>query len=168
MLAFFNADEIFEIAIDIERNGEEFYRSSAALASDADVKKLFEFLITQEQTHRETFENMRKDLPKKFSLPESFDPLGEAAMYLKVLADSHIFNNPEAKKKVAAGLSDINEAIDFALAFEKDSILLFSQMREITYVELGKTQVDSIINEEKKHVIQLMDVKREIEGGGGT
>ena len=166
MAVFFNADEVFEIAVNIELNGERFYKASAGLTSEPKVKKLFEFLIMQEQIHRKTFEDMRKDLPTKFTLPVTFDPAGEAAAYLKALADSHIFNNPEGKKKVAAGISDLSPALDFALSFEKDSVLFYDQMKAITSSELGKNQIDSIINEEKKHILLLLDMKRTIRRGG--
>jgi rubrerythrin len=166
MAALFNADEIFEIAVDIERNGEAFYSASADVAEDDDVKKLFEYLVTQEQMHRMIFENMRKEMPAKFSLPETYDPAGEGALYLKALADSHIFNKPEEKKKIATGLADVDEALDFALAFEKDSVLFYSQMTDITYSDAGREHVNKIIKEEKKHIIQLLDLKRKLAEGG--
>ena len=41
----FNADEIFEIAEQIERNGARFYREAAGNASDADVKNMLQELL---------------------------------------------------------------------------------------------------------------------------
>ena len=160
MAGFFNADEVFEIAIDIEKNGEQFYAASAALASELKVKELFDFLVTQEQAHRILFEDMRNDLPAKLTLPAHFDPQGEAAMYLQALAGSHVFNDADAKKKAASGISDLNEALDFALTLEKDSVIFYQQMKEITISQTGRDPVESIIKEEKKHIIQLSDMKR--------
>ena len=45
MSFLFNADELFEIAIDIEENGKKFYDQAAAKSDDARVKDLFGFSV---------------------------------------------------------------------------------------------------------------------------
>jgi len=61
MPAFFNVDEIFEIAVDIERNGEEFYRSSAALASEPG-KDQVNSIINEEKKHIIQLSDMKNKL----------------------------------------------------------------------------------------------------------
>ena len=58
----FNADEIFEMAEQIERNGEEFYRKMAESISDAQVSQLFLDLAAMEAEHEKVFASMRADL----------------------------------------------------------------------------------------------------------
>ena len=47
----FNADEIFEMAEQIERNGAKFYREAAENASDADVKEMLLSMAAMEDGH---------------------------------------------------------------------------------------------------------------------
>ena len=58
----FNADEIFEMAEQIERNGAKFYREAAEKSSDADIKKMLQDLAAMEDGHQLTFSQMRKEL----------------------------------------------------------------------------------------------------------
>ena len=51
----FNADEIFEMAEQIERNGAAFYREAAGITSDADVKEMLLSLAAMEEGHQKTF-----------------------------------------------------------------------------------------------------------------
>ena len=47
----FNADEVFEMGMDIEMNGEAYYRKAAELTEDPDIKKIFEELMAAENQH---------------------------------------------------------------------------------------------------------------------
>ncbi|HRS71257.1 MAG TPA: ferritin family protein, partial [Anaerohalosphaeraceae bacterium] len=62
MAITFNADEIFEMAEEIERNGAAFYREAAAKASREDIKKMLLDLAAMEEGHEQTFAQMRKKL----------------------------------------------------------------------------------------------------------
>ena len=49
----FNADEVFEMGMDIEQNGEAYHRKAAELTEDPEIKKIFDDLMTAEQQHYE-------------------------------------------------------------------------------------------------------------------
>ena len=51
----FNADEIFEMAEQMERNGEKFYKDAAATIGDEAHKKLLLNLAAMEVDHEKTF-----------------------------------------------------------------------------------------------------------------
>ena len=51
----FNADEVFEIAEQIERNGAKFYRTSAKNISDVNNKNFLIQLAEMEDEHEKTF-----------------------------------------------------------------------------------------------------------------
>jgi len=55
----FNADEVFEIAEQIERNGAKFYRTVAENVTDADKRKILINLAEMEDEHEQTFKTMR-------------------------------------------------------------------------------------------------------------
>jgi rubrerythrin len=57
-MALLTGDEIVEIAVRLEENGEAFYTTAGQRAKDTTVKALFEDLAMQEQHHRRTFAQM--------------------------------------------------------------------------------------------------------------
>ena len=58
----FNADDVFEMAEQIERNGAVFYRKAAADIKDPDAKNFLSDLAAMEDSHEKTFSTMRKKL----------------------------------------------------------------------------------------------------------
>ena len=79
----FSADEIFEIAEDIERNGAKFYREAAEKASDKETRAFLLEMATMEEGHDTVFAEMRKELSKELKQPTTFDPDNQAAQYLQ-------------------------------------------------------------------------------------
>ncbi|MBN1456465.1 MAG: hypothetical protein JW912_01280, partial [Sedimentisphaerales bacterium] len=58
----FSADEIFEMAEEIERNGAKFYRKAAKNAATKDIKDMLVNMAVMEDGHEKTFAEMRKEL----------------------------------------------------------------------------------------------------------
>ena len=92
----FSADEIFEVAEQLERNGAKFYRDAAAKVSDASAKDMLKELAAMEDDHLKIFQDMRKELGPKMKASTVFDPDGESAAYLRSLADTRIFFKKES------------------------------------------------------------------------
>ena len=65
MSTAFNADEVFEMAEEIERNGARFYREAAAKAANREVKEMFLGMASMEDGHLRTFQEMRKSLTEQ-------------------------------------------------------------------------------------------------------
>ena len=68
----FSADEIFEIALEIERNGAKFYRSAADSISNTDKKQLLLHLAEMEDEHEQTFKTMRTQLTTDEKIQDQF------------------------------------------------------------------------------------------------
>ena len=101
----YSADEIFDMAEQIERNGAKFYRDAAESVSDAETKDFLLMLAKMEDNHLRTFSNMRAELSGREMESPTFDPNNEAALYLKSLADSKIFTVPiTLVSKVSTGV----------------------------------------------------------------
>jgi rubrerythrin len=145
----FNADDVFEIAEQIEENGASFYLKASEKISDERLKKLFTDLSSMEIDHRKTFSSMRKSLSEKEKRPTVFDPVDESARYLKALADLRIFYGKQAES------FSIESILLNAIIAEKDSIVFYIGMKDIVPHSLGRDKIDRIINEEKKH-LQLL------------
>jgi rubrerythrin len=152
----FSADEIFEIAEQIERNGARFYRQMAENISDKPIRKLFLDFAAMEDDHEKAFALMRADLSDKERESMVFDPEGEASLYLRALADMRVFDKkaekdfvlpaelPEREKNVKVFQEAINR--------EKDSIVFYLGMKELVPENLGREKIDGIIQEEMKHI----------------
>ncbi len=151
----FSADEVFEMGMDIEKNGEAYYRKAAALTKDAGIKAVFADLMKQEHVHYEIFKGLRDKLPPKASLPTVADPESEEYLYLDALVKSRLFNNVHEAESLAAKVGNEIEALKAALTFEKDTVLFFQMMQNMTDERLGRSEIDRLIEEEHKHIVRI-------------
>jgi rubrerythrin len=142
----FSADEIFEIAEQIERNGAKFYRTAADNIPDSHKKKLLNDLAAMEDEHEQTFKKMRSELNDDQKVLTTFDPNGESESYLRALADTRVFY----EKKI--NTTSFKEILTSAIAAEKDSIVFYIGMKEVVPAYLGKEKLDGIIKEEMSHI----------------
>ena len=142
----FNADEIFEMAEQLEKNGAAFYRKAAEAASEDDIKQLLAEFAEMEDQHEKTFAKLRKGLSDTEKASTVFDPGGETALYLKALADTRVFFKKEIDTTSA------EEIFKAALLAEKDSIVFYLGMKEMIPDKLGKSRLEDIIKEEMGHI----------------
>ena len=99
MSTFFNADEILEIAEQIERNGAKFYRLAAEKVEDIDMKRMLLKLAVEEDQHKQTFEEMKKSLSETEKKVSAFDLFDRPTTFLKAWANGHVFDLNIALKK---------------------------------------------------------------------
>lgn len=142
----FNADEIFEIAEQIERNGANFYRTAAENITDEDKKKLLIHLAEMEDDHEKTFKTLRDELSENEKTMTTFDPEDETADYLRLLADTRVFYEKEVD------VTSLNEVFKTAITAEKDSIVFYLGMKNVVPSHQGKDWLDRIIKEEMDHI----------------
>lgn len=142
----FNADEIFEIAEQIEQNGAEFYRTAAKNIDDEGKKNLLIHLAEMEDDHKKTFHTLRKQLTQDAQRLTTFDPDNMMEEYLRSLADTRVFY----EKKIS--MDSLKEILLSALSTEKDSIVFYLGIKEIVPPHLGQEKLDDIIKEEMEHI----------------
>ncbi len=148
----FNADEIFEMAEQIERNGAKFYRVAADSAS-ADGRKLFLRLAEMEDKHEKIFAAMRDELGNAEKRYTTSDPDNQAALYLQAMVYGKVFDlDPSA---ALGGTETISDILNTAIGLEKDSIVFYQSMKEIVPRTAGKEKIDAIITEEIGHIVNL-------------
>jgi rubrerythrin len=152
MALMYSAFEIYEMGIEIEKNGKKFYSACAQSAESADVKKLCEELSQWETQHVAIFEKLQKDLPDSARRETTFDPDNELGMYLKAAADSHIFAVNTDIAALTSSLRTAGDILGMALSFEKDSVVLYASMLNMVPEHLGKKTIEKIIEEELKHI----------------
>ncbi len=146
MMYDFNADDIFEMAEQLERNGAAFYRNAAKADGSGQSRALLLKLAAMEEDHEKTFSQMRAQLSAKEKAATVFDPEGESVAYLRALADTRVF----FEKQIDT--SSLEAVLKDAIAAEKDSILFYVGMREEIPQNLGRERLDSVIKEEMGHI----------------
>ena len=148
----FNADEIFEMAEQIERNGAKFYREAAENASEADVKEMLLSMAAMEDGHEITFSNMRKELSAEDQESNVFDPDNEVALYLQTMADFHGTEGRVSSTEKLTGNESVAEVLRIALQAEKNSIAFYVGIKDLLVTKSGKQKIQAIIIEEMAHV----------------
>jgi len=151
----FNANEIFQIAEHIERNGARFYRKAADNAPDEKTKQMLLEMADMEAGHMRTFEHMRRYLSSKEKTATVFDPDNKASVYLKTMADTRGSEGKKSLTEELTGAESIEEILKIALNAEKDSIIYYFGLRSFVPPRAGRDKIEAIIAEEIRHIATL-------------
>ena len=125
------------------------------------LSQLFLDLAAMEAEHEKIFASMRTDLADPDQKPTVFDPEGEAALYLRALADLQVFGREEKKdfilSKDLPEQDRIRRILRAAIGLEKESIVFYLGMKELVPENLGKSRIDDIMKEEMGHIRLLIN-----------
>ena len=157
MSVYFNADEIFEMAEEIERNGARFYRRAAKGAGESRTRHRLLELASMEEDHEKIFASMRKELADQQWAALAYDPQGEVALYLQAMAAGKVFDVKSDPTKRLSGKETMEEILHIAIGLEKDSIIFYLGIKDMVPEELGKDKIDRIIKEEMSHITTLTE-----------
>jgi len=155
----FTIQEIVEIAIEIEKNGEVFYRMLSESANIAPLRDLFKNLSEAEKKHKAKFEEILKSVGG-YQISEIYYA-DEYMGYMKAIADEQVFKKDLSAVDVAKSVKSSKEAIDLAIDFEKDSIIFLHEMQDIID-EDEKDTVKKLLNEERDHIRRLSAMKSQM------
>ncbi len=142
----FNADDIFEIAEQLEKNGAKFYSNAAEGISDPGSKTFLLKLAEMEVEHEKIFKSLRATLTANEKTPTVFDPQDEAVLYLRALADTRVFFEKETT------YASMKEILKSAIEAEKDSIVFYLGMKDAVPEKSGRNRIEAIIKEEMGHI----------------
>lgn len=165
MFVFGTADDVFGMAIRIEENGFAFDSGAAKRTEETAIKKLFEELANMEQGHVAAFKSLRATIPAALLEPPVWDPEGLAESYLQATADTHIFTIEAAQTRLKNAMT-VEQTIDMAIQFEKDSVAFFLGMKELISDHDGKDEINKLIGAEMEHVRMLSRAKWVFSRGG--
>lgn len=151
-MPIFQATDVIEMALEIEKSGEAFYRAVAEKAQSLEVRALFEDLAQQEVYHFEAFKKLSKTEWSQPVLPQ--DQWDQYLMYLQATVQSAFFQGQDKALALADQVTDEKEAVRLAMGFEKETLLFFHDLRDMVS-ENDKEVVKRIIDEEKSHLRRL-------------
>jgi rubrerythrin len=153
----FTGGELINIAVGIEKRGVAFYDAMAESASNATAKEVFKNLADMEREHIQIFQGMLDEVDK-YQIPETYAE--EYADYFQALVNSALFTDDTMARQMAMQVDDI-QAMELAIGAEKDSILFYSEMKDIMPKPAQPT-VNKVIQEEKSHLRDLSELKRKM------
>ncbi len=149
----FSIREVVEQAVQAEKLGNEFYTKMAEKFHDkSELKKLFELLASHETRHGLSFSGLEDKLTDEE--PEGWD---EVTQYLRAIVDSEFFLGTDKCLPSLEHVKTAAEAIDFALCFERETLLYYHALREALK---DKDIIDAIIKEEKSHIVWLNNLRK--------
>ncbi len=153
----FTADEIFQIAMEMEETGQVFYEVLAAGAANDRVAGLCRRLSEAEKRHYLAFEQMRKDLAVR---PADRPLTWEETVFAQEMLNEAVVPNPRKAREVAAAGS-LLQVLDLAIKMERDSIAFYGHLIPLV-AEAEAKAVQEIIKEEEKHEKELLDAKKSL------
>ncbi len=164
MSVLLSEQEIFNLAMEIEKSGKAFYETVLSTAPDDMTKDLFSFLAQEEQRHYEYFNSLRKQTGNLIVQPEDWDEISE---YIKATTDSRFFIGEDKAIQTAKQAGDVLEAIEIAIGFEKDTLLFFYELLNVT-PEGSREAAKKIVDEEKRHIMLLSEKRKEVKAGASA
>ncbi len=154
----YSTKELMDIAIGIEETGVYFYSTFKDKFKDESFKQIFQFLADEELRHKDVFLGMLKELKDTKGVFTE-----EYYAYLKAIGTTRVFANKDDIDNIAPTLTQPLDIIKIAMDAERDSIVWYSELKEI-YKKDAKSKdiLEKIINEERKHVLTLLDLKEKL------
>ena len=143
----YSIDEIVEMAVQTEILGYRFYTGMAEkFKQDAGLVKLFTTLADKEKQHEKLFVTLKDTVAKKGTEPVQWE---EVSNYMRAFVESEFFLGKGKSLPALDHIKTVNDAVRFALGFEKETLLYFFELRTIV---TEKGVLDEVISEEKSHI----------------
>jgi rubrerythrin len=142
----FKSYEILDIAIKLENNAENLYRSKARELGNETLRELMIWMADEEQKHAQWFASLKNRI--KISDEEALmnevsedlltDFMGKASFSLDDVAFQEI--------------RTVNELVATFIEFEEDTILFYELLQTLITDDDTMKNLNNIIEEEKKHI----------------
>ena len=158
----FSAREIYHLAIQIEKNGEKFFREALEKISSPLLRELIVWIADQELEHQEWFSK------KKAALKDKVDDLdleetGNAVLQ-NILGDQTF----SLKEVDLTSIDNFEDLLRLAIEFENDSILFYEMIGSLVDDEETSNKLQEIIKEERHHIELLQDFEDKEDRGKGA
>ncbi|MHC1727763.1 MAG: ferritin family protein [Syntrophobacteraceae bacterium] len=143
----FTASELFDLAIQVEINGERFYRYALDLVDKESLRDVLRWLADQESQHKDLYREIRENFSTEPG-PQNPASTDEERLVLRAAMGRHAFSLDELN---IASLRDDKELLKAAIAFEDDAILFFEFISSLVSDPKALSTLEEIRREELKH-----------------
>jgi rubrerythrin len=148
-LPLFSIQEILDLAIRLEKNGESVYRNAAAKHSRPDIVSLLEWMADEEVQHARWFSELKRKLET-----DSINPFMEEM-------GREIFTDMLGEKSFShrdVDFSKIDQPHDLVavfIEFEQDTVLFYETLKPFIEDSGTLNNLEKIIAEENNHIAKL-------------
>jgi len=157
MTTTYSADEVFEIAEQIENSGYKFYQAAASNASAKDVKNVFTKLANMELRHAETFATLRAYMVGEQD-SGAYDPDDQTSKYLSAMIAGCVYEDHHGPAAQLTGDEAPADVLRIAIGLERSAIAFYLGIKQAVTCQKTKDSLNAIITEEMSHVVVLTEV----------
>ncbi len=150
-----DVNEILGFAVYIEERGYEFYVEAMKKFPEPRATELFQYLADEEFKHEKVF----KMLMEQDGDIRKGERDAEYQAYMREFVKAHQLGDKEAINAKLSRLSTLEDILDLAMGFEKDSIVFFSQLKDL-YAKGHSAAIEKVIREEMGHLRKIFQMKR--------
>jgi rubrerythrin len=154
----FTVLELFDLASQIEANGEQFYRYALTRVRRDSFIDLLGWLADQELLHKSAFAGMKEKIAGGGEPVPSFPSLSREV--LRGAMGRHAFSLDELR---IDSIRDEEEILKAALLFEEDTIMFFEFISPFISDPVAISVLEKIREEESHHKQLLMEKIVEIQ-----
>ncbi len=147
--------EGLRIAVEMERRGVEFYRRAARLTKSLHIVKMLEELAAEEEGHQREFSKLMENQCACRSAEAAVCYSGETSAYLSAIAADIVFTGGLMEVGRRGGFDSLPAILTTAIDSEKNSILFYSELRDLTGDPDTQQAFGSVISQEKVHLAKL-------------
>jgi rubrerythrin len=151
--SMFSLREVFDLAIQIEKNGEKYYRDATKKVSNLSLRSMLEWLAEQEEKHLSWFSERKEGLETNKDDLE-LEEMGGSILQGIVGDQSFSLREADLSK-----IDSVEALIQLAIEFEKDSILFYEMIGSLIDDTETSEKLDEIIAEENHHIELLEDFR---------
>ncbi|HHX63723.1 MAG TPA: hypothetical protein GX702_02420 [Chloroflexi bacterium] len=151
MSILLSGTDVIDLAVQLETQGEAFYRQAGQNTAAPEAAALFAELAEEEARHRETFQGLSSAIRVTEIDPTTWE---EAAGYIEATINREFFGPDAPILEAAAAGNDLPTLFRRAIAFEQQTLLFFYTLRDLVQ-PANRHIIDRIIAEEKRHVFNL-------------
>lgn len=147
----FTAEEILEMAIRIERNGEQTYREAIRQAANPKIAELLGWMADEEHQHADFFTRMKETMG-----PSADNPVADA--FGHEILDKLLGNQNFSLEDVDfAKIEQVEELIGVFIEFEEDTVLFYQMLESFLQDDKARQELRRVIDEEQRHIQKLKD-----------
>ncbi len=145
----FTAQDILDIAIRLENNGEKTYRDAGRRTADESLKALLSWIAEEERAHARWFSDLKSRLAKA----EDHHLMAELS---RALVEDVVQGQAFSLQEVDfATISTPAKMVRTFIGFEDDTIAFYEVLKTFIDDPLIARQMQQIIDEEKRHMAQF-------------
>ena len=149
----FTISEVLEVAMEMEKESEAFFRLGAKNTTNEERKKVFNFLVNESRRQNNYFRLLKDSIEERKDSKKQL--IGDKTLYLKTLAQESVMSDEKKAKFIIKKDKSDKELINFVKDNKKSMIQFLEHIKKEISSSRRET-IEKIIIEEKNH-IKLMD-----------